>query len=268
MKLISYSKEDHAGTNIAKILVEKIGFKKTSETFDKNPIYEKGDTKLIASEKTVRELEEVPFNPEVMFVASRHRSKSEKPTLTTHVTGNFGKAEMGGEDGKLCVAPALWLRESFLSLSKNNKNEKYSVTLEVTHHGPTELPFPLIFIEVGSSEEQWQDVSACEVVAKTISELLTKNPEKVPVGIGFGGPHYAPNFNPIMGKITLGHIMPKHAMAFLDKKMVEQMLQKTIPKPELAVIDWKGMQGDERKILINLLDELKIPYRKTSELKN
>ena len=65
---------------------------------------------------------------------------------------------------------------------------KYDVTLEVTHHGPTELSVPSLYAEIGSTETQWKDPEAGEVVAKAI---LAVSLEKVPAGLGFGGGHYA-----------------------------------------------------------------------------
>ena len=40
------------------------------------------------------------------------------------------------------------------------KGLKYDVTLEVTHHGPTELSVPSLYAEIGSTEIQWKDPEA------------------------------------------------------------------------------------------------------------
>lgn len=255
VKLIAFSREDIAGNNIVKILVENYGFEKRK------------DIRVIGFEESFLFKDRFDeFEPEICIVASRHRSDSGKPTLTCHSTGNFGRADVGGKEGQLAIAPALYLRQALLGLKRNVNDLPYEISLEVTHHGPSELPFPVLFIEVGSEEKQWRDMKACEVVAKTINELVEKEPEKAPVAIGFGGPHYAPNFSKISENVALGHIAPKYAADFLNEGMIRQMMERTTPTPELAVIDWKGFRGAERSRIIESLDKLNIAWKKTSEL--
>ena len=183
------------------------------------------------------------------------------------MTGNFGKAELGGRDGELALAPALYLREALKGLLNYGRDSGYSISLEVTHHGPTSLPFPLVFVEVGSALEQWNDLNACRIVAKVINDLMACKPEKVPTAIGFGGPHYAPNFTAVIEKVALGHIMSKYAIENASKEMIKQMMEKTLPKPDYALFDWKGLSGGEKQKVIRILDELKLPWRKTSDFK-
>ena len=45
---------------------------------------------------------------------------------------------------------------------KQNLTEEYSVTLEVTHHGPL-IEIPCCFIELGSQEKQWNDKEAAKI---------------------------------------------------------------------------------------------------------
>ena len=115
-------------------------------------------------------LQKLETSPSLAIVASRHSSKSGTPTLTCHSTGNFGPAEAGGNPKQLGIAPALYLREALLGL-KENPPEGYEVSLEVTHHGPSSLPFPIMFVEVGSTERGWEDMTACGFVAGVIEKL-------------------------------------------------------------------------------------------------
>jgi len=259
--------DDIAGTNIAKVLRKDFGFMETDEIYDDVPVCKRDDTLLVASKENITRLESFGnFDPDVCIAVSRHRSESGKPTLTTHVTGNYGNAEVGGQPGKLSIAPALYLRKSLEYLLKN-QIAGYEVSLEVTHHGPTELPFPLVYVEVGSSEEQWNDENACTVVAEVADALVSLPIEDVPTAIGFGGPHYAPNFNETTKNIALGHIAPKYAMEYVDKAMIQQMIERTIPRPDLTVIDWKGLKGAEKQRVTGILDEIGLSWKKTSELK-
>ena len=245
---------------------------------------------------------------ELCIVASRHKSKSGMPTLTCHSPGNFGRADMGGEEKKLGIAPAMYLRGAILSLQRQKerlretwlkeeesmKNESdreesvkgeskreesvkeesgrnksmdrrdyevkiglddYEVTLEATHHGPT-LNIPMLFIEVGSTEKQWMDLGACGAAAWVILEVIGSTPSDngFPVAIGFGGGHYCRKFTGLSREYAIGHICPKYNLHNLDSEMITQMIKRTLPKPEYALVEKKGM-GKEKRRVIGLLDD-------------
>jgi len=254
MKLVAFSSDDVAGRNIAGILVGELGISVGS---------------VVEVEGNLKDKSGLPCSPELLVVASRHKSKSGKPTLTCHATGNYGVAGLGGVSGHLQLTNALYLRRAFLLFREKQRQYglPYDVSLEVTHHGPTELPFPLLYVEVGSSEKQWNDMNACRAAAEVVRELLLQEPEKIPTAIGFGGPHYAPNFSEVVDGVALGHIMPKHAVEYASREMVLQMIKKTQPRPEFAVLDWKGLRGEERQRVTGILSETGLPWKKTSELK-
>lgn len=265
-KLVVFSKKDIAGTNIVKILIDKFNFSETGEAFDGFPVYGKNDISIACGKNDAIYLDHLNiFKPEICVFASRHRSESKKPTLTCHSPGNFSTPGAGGNERELSYAPALYLQKAINLLKIYGNNIPYDVSFEVTHHGPTNLSFPVIFIEVGSCEEQWNDLSACEVAADVIYEILTRDIKEVPTAIGFGGPHYAPNFTKISDKIAAGHIAPKYAADFLDRKMIEQMIEKTVPRPDFAVIDWKGLKGSRRRNIIEILDDFGLEWKKTGD---
>jgi len=269
MRLILYSLDDLAGCNISKALVGGCGFKETGGTHDGMPTYGKGDVVLAASKKNVKDIDSVQFKPEVCVVASRHKSESGKPTLTCHPTGNFGGADLGGLPGRLQLTNSLYLRQSLILLNeaKGKYGLPHEVSMEVTHHGPTELPFPLLYIEVGSAEEQWRDMRTCQAVAGVIDELMFAQVEDKSSAIGFGGPHYAPNFNLVAKDYAVGHIMPKYAAEHITREMVKEMVAKTTPEPQTAIVDWKGLRGAEKDMLQGILDKLGMRWVKTSGLK-
>jgi D-aminoacyl-tRNA deacylase len=269
MKLILYSMDDLAGSNISRMLIRKYGFTDSGEYYLGSPIYRRGDVLLFGTHSSVRDLDNIPLNPEVCVVASRHRSESGTPTLTCHPTGNWGKAELGGQDGTLQLTDARYLRQSLLNLQKVREKYglKYEVSMEVTHHGPTALPFPLLYVEVGSTQKEWSDEDACNAAAEAIHDTVFNKPDPKPSAIGFGGPHYAPNFNAAATNHAIGHIMPKHAVENMTKTMVAQMIEKTQPRPTLALVDWKGLKGAEKAALQEILDEIGFPWAKTSQHK-
>ena len=75
------------------------------------------------------------INADMFVFLSRHVSQAKIPTLSVHVPGNFGPAEHGGIARKLCIAPALLMRNIFLELNNLN-NIGYDIVYEATHHGP------------------------------------------------------------------------------------------------------------------------------------
>jgi len=271
MKLIAISQPNEASRNIGKILVEKYKFKHT-ELFRTLPIYKKADLVLVECAEDVLHLGYLAdyFQPEILVIASTHRSSAGVNTLTCHSPGNWSSADLGGEPKTLAVAPALYIREALKELhklkSERRELEKYEVSLEVTHHGPTPN-IPVLFVEVGSSKKQWQDLNACEAVADTIYKVLSKKirrPKSVPVVVGFGGNHYAPGFTrkTLENKLIPGHICPKYQADKLTEQMILQAFERTTPKPDFAAIEWKGLSGPQRKKILEILEKNKIKWKK------
>ncbi|HDR53155.1 MAG TPA: hypothetical protein ENN60_00555 [archaeon] len=195
-------------------------------------------------------LEKIVSRNDLVIVASSHKSEKGTPSLTAHTPGNFGPAEMGGEPGRLAINPALYVSEAVREFARLKERRPalagYDVCLEVTHHGPS-FSQPIVFVEVGSSEKQWRDMEAIRAAADVIVHLLDANPEGE-VGLGVGGTHYAPYFTKkCLEGVNFGHICPKYASDYLDKKMLEQMANQTWPKPEVVWIDWKGTPGGLRQ---------------------
>ena len=203
---------------------------------------------------------------DVLVFASKHASKEGRPTFSCHVAGNWGDARFGGHPKELCVAPALFLKRMFISLKESAKGLPHDVTLEATHHGPL-VRKPSLFVEIGSDEEEWKKEENANVVASAIMKCLSaKNPDGVKVAVGLGGPHYCSQFNKVqMGnEIAVGHICPKHCLAFPDREMLTQAWERTIPKPDFFLLDWKGL-GSEKQRIVGLLKECGYPFRRTDE---
>ena len=103
-------------------------------------------------------LEEI--NPELFIFASRHVSEASRPSFLIHATGNWDvNADFGGSPNDLSNTSALLLKAGFVSLTENAKSTQLSdfmVNVEVTHHGPTVLKKPLVFMELGSSKKEWE----------------------------------------------------------------------------------------------------------------
>lgn len=255
MKLIAISNKDLASKNIGKFLLKNYPFIKKGE------FYTFKNINIIKCKEDVLELDYLEkYSPELLLIASPHKSVSRKPSLTCHVPGNWSNAEYGGRNQKLSIAPALFIREVIMNFIKE-KIPGFEVSLEVTHHGPS-IDVPTLFVEIGSSEEQWKNLLICEKVAKVIFKTLTNKPEEVPVAIGFGGTHYGAKFNKFISSVAFGHICPKYAADSLNESMILKAFEKTIPKPSKALLDWKGLTSYQREKIIHVLNKKNISWEK------
>ncbi|MFC7166570.1 D-aminoacyl-tRNA deacylase [Halospeciosus flavus] len=145
-------------------------------------------------------------DPDYVVFASRHSGET-GALLTAHFTGNFGEAEYGGADRDLaetCPNAA----KHVLDAMEDYAPEEYEVGMECTHHGPTDVGAPAMFVELGSGEEQWADPDAAEAVARGILDLDGVDPTTERTVVAFGGGHYAPRPTRIVRETAwaVGHV--------------------------------------------------------------
>jgi len=221
-------------------------------------------------------LDETKIEPDFLIFASRHTSKTARPAFLVHTTGNWSKdVDFGGEPQDLSLASALLHKAGFISLveQKSITNlSDFSIDIEVTHHGPTILEKPLIFMELGSSKAEWVISDAGEsiarVIIKTIFKFLDyKKKGDQEIGLGFGGTHYAPNYHRLIRNknIAMSFICPKYYIQELNFELIRNMVENTFEKVDYFIIDWKGTNSEDKKHLIPLLEEFDIPIKKTKD---
>lgn len=262
---IVYSKKDIAGINIAEQF-KQIGF------LPQFPIIELQKETIYSNElnpKNYPELREIDF----IIFASRHQSKEKTPSLSLHAPGNWRGADFGGFPGKVCKTSAFVLKYLFKELNKNASESeelknKYQITLECTHHGPL-IEIPCCFIEIGSTEREWEDKCAGKIIAKTILSLQNyKSGNWIPC-IGVGGPHYCPNFNKIQlnSEYAISHIIPEYCFPVITP-ILKEAEAKTLEQVKEILLDWKGCgKSEERQKTINLLNQLNFNYKRTNNIK-
>jgi D-aminoacyl-tRNA deacylase len=262
---IVVSEKDIAGMNIKERLLEGYTF------IGKGSDYELKENKNISlhiiKEDTIHSEElDKRIEADIFIFATRHKAKAGIKTLTCHTPGNFGKAEFGGRDKKLCVAYANLMKKAYLKLKENSEGLDYYVSLECTHHGPY-IEKPCMFIEIGSTEDEWRDEKAAKAVAKTIIDIIKGNIPEDKAAIGLGGLHYCDNFNKLLERsdIAVGHICPKYNLENLDEDMLKQMTEKSKENAEFVILDWKGL-GKEKQRIVELLEKLKIKYLRTDKI--
>ncbi len=200
--------------------------------------------------------------PDRIIFLSRHASKNPKPVLTVHVTGNYQEADLGGDPGTLTPADPSLMYAVLQNLLRYAP-PGYAVSYEVTHHGPTGLPLPSFFVEIGSTDMEWNDTIAACAVAKAV--LLAIEEPVIPM-IGFGGTHYATRQTELsfVSRAAFGHIVPSRQTESIDLDMVRMMTVMT--KAEAAYIDKKSLSRDEIKRITDLLREIKLPVLGQTDL--
>ncbi|HEY7508227.1 MAG TPA: D-aminoacyl-tRNA deacylase [Nitrososphaera sp.] len=179
---------------------------------------------------------------------SKHRSDSEIPTLTCHCTGNFADAPFGGNPKEIAMAlPSL--QKAYLQAITRAGARGYDVIIEATHHGPTSLKKPVLFVELGSSEKQWADASAARAMCDALLQSLDFTPCKK-VGVAIGGTHYPTKFNKLLleSEFGLAAVASKHALAAIDEPMLAQMIKKSAEKVTHVILDAKGLGSHKERI--------------------
>jgi len=218
----------------------------------------------------LKNIEKSEFQNSVLIFLSKHASKSKIPALTSHFTGNFSiDNSLGGAPSEIGVAYPSFQKVYMKNLySMKNSLPKYDLTIEASHHGPTSSSNPILFIEIGSSEEEWNNKKTakvvCECLMQTIQNVSEKtNVEESEIAIGLGGNHYPQKFNNLIltSNIAFASIASKHNLRFISNEMLEQMGGKSIEKVTSIYIDKKGM-GSEKDRILSLLrtQELETKY--------
>jgi len=287
------SLKDKASVNIKENIINNFNFNKLEEQFENNNTYQyTTNSKIIKlytinSELIFAENIDNKINADLFIFISKHSAREDRKSLTLHPIGNFGKADLGGKEETLCIAPAVYLKNIFIELNKNAQNSDYEVFMEATHHGPF-LEKPALFVEIGTTEKEWEDKNAGNIIAKSlisiiknnsnnnflknknnnelinenfnINKIRNNNYESVFV---IGGSHYNYLANKVMLKsdYASGHICAKYNLEKLNIDLIKQAMEKTIPTAKFVLLDWKGL-GKEKHRILNLLEKNNIEYHR------
>lgn len=286
--LIIASSEDPASINIKNCLLEQTKWEPTNNFLNQQVYLHKEikdlimitiPDKKITHENIVEEVkQQLELDPKQAIFISRHTSKTGEPTLTVHPIGNYGNADFGGTAKTLSKASPKIMTQLLRNLKKYTKEKKlyHKVCFEVTHHGPF-MPIPTVFIEVGSTEEEWNKKQPAEVVAKSLLQLFKKYQyerdfkEKMPVLLGVGGGHYAPRFTDVAleKNIAFGHMIPSYQInaGNIDGKMFKQALEKT-PNVEGVYIHKKALKKSQVSEYKQWFQENDTPVISSKDLPN
>ena len=145
--LVAYEK-DQAGHNIARFI---------SQELEKNDSVYRGqyfDLAIISSPTISADWLEEKFDYDGYIFLSKHAAESGVLALTCHNTGNFSVAKFGGCDRQVSI-PHPYIQKSYIQnlWKSRTKFSQFQITIEATHHGPTALTKPSLFIEIGTTEK-------------------------------------------------------------------------------------------------------------------
>ena len=237
MNLIIASNADSASINLRDRLLEMSPWIKCGK-YDGNDMWEiteeRGDyckkgTRLISINNTHINAEKIDesFEKEnhvkinnIIFL-SRHKAASGKPSLTVHPIGNWGKAEYGGKEGKITpTSPKLMT--GLLRKIKENQIEGFDVCFEATHHGPL-LDTPTIFLEIGSTGNEWEDKVPAQTLIKSLLEVKYNKGKNV---VGIGGGHYTPRFTEaaLTHNVNFGHMVANYGIPYVNTEKIKEAI--------------------------------------------
>ena len=262
--IIVYSERDPAGKNIAQHL-RGSGI----EIF-------KVDEDIIRCDKEIEGI----GAPRIIF-ASRHRSEKGQTSFTVHPIGNWGKAEKGGNDNTICPSLPIEMKNALISINTNSDTNKFKdngwkICMEVTHHGPF-CKVPCFFIEIGSSENEWNNKDAGKIIADSILEVTGFGEEKTikqggeekdwKVCLGVGGGHYSPKFTPLIldesdSGIAFSHILPDYHAETVDFDTFKQGIVASDRKISHVLFDWKGLKKAGRERITKFSDQIGVKWEK------
>jgi D-aminoacyl-tRNA deacylase len=254
LKLIAYSTADPAGDNIAVHLRSLLPFSPCN--FGSTSAMSCGDYCLVGLPCPLISLEMDAGGIEWLLCLSRHKSESGRTCLTAHTPGNpAGKADYGGEPGSVGISNArlqsVLIRE--LVKSRDALGLSIDVSVEATHHGPTELAFPVTFVEIGSERQSWEDPGLGGAVARAVAASIRCLSDAPPgAAMAVGGGHYPEKFTALMasGEYSIGHIIPKYAMtANPDPAIFRRCMERTQGGCSCIIVDWKGTPSTAKDAL-------------------
>ena len=246
------SSQDLAGATMIDYL-KSAGFVGRGQSY--RSAYHKGVQLYVApgSLLTLESLDEAYPDAGSFIFLSKHRSDSQIPTLTCHCTGNFADNPYGGNQKEIAISyPSLQKGYLKAITAARHRVPEYDIVIEATHHGPTSLKKPVLFVELGSSERQWGDSRAAGVICDTLLGLLDRGVERCgKVGIALGGTHYPSKFNKLLLKSEFGlaAVASKHNLEAIDGQMLGQMIEKSVEKVTHIVVDGKGLGSQKDRIM-------------------
>jgi len=272
MHLIVCSSRDQASINIKNNILTMLDFERTKVGdyelyFTEDIGLIEIDESLIYADHLDERLRRMGLKFEEILFASRHSSKDERKILTVHVSGNVGEAKYGGKPYSLARPSPITMKNYVLALMKRVNEIEFQFTLEATHHGPSEIKTPSAFYEIGSTEKEWRDETAGEIVADCMVKAIRDERRDWPIAVGIGGTHYVPRQTEIIvsTKFTFGHNFAKYTFPYLNPEIVKKAVE--ISDASYIIIDEKSVTSKVKVMLKEVAEDLNVEILKSKIVK-
>jgi D-aminoacyl-tRNA deacylase len=278
MPILVFSKGNTAGEAIAHALIGKYGFMPKENIVTEDGKYSwrswsDGRFKMI--ELTTMHIfsdqlmDYSLFNSsDLIVMLSTHKSEANLACVSIHSNGNFGERNrMGGNPRELAYSSASAQKIGLAYLSKNPL-EGFPYYLEATHHGPTAWKSPIVWVEIGSTEKEYANSAAGELMTNCAMEICEKwksgekaNPNDI-TALGFGGTHYCAKFSKLIleGNYEFSYIFSKHLLSESTPEMIKQAIEKSVETVEIALIEKKSINAATREKIIADLKTVGLNY--------
>jgi len=225
------------------------------------------DERLIYADHLDERLKKLGLNFEEILFASRHSSKDERKILTVHVSGNVGEAKYGGKPYSLAKPSPITIKNYVLALMDRIDETEFEFTLEATHHGPSEIHTPSAFYEIGSTEREWRDDVAGEIVADCMLRAIGDDRRDWLIAVGIGGTHYVPRQTEIIisTRFTFGHNFAKYTFPNLNPDIVKRAIE--VSDAKYIIVDEKSTTSSVKVMLSEVAEDLNVEILKSKIVK-
>ncbi|MBT4823834.1 hypothetical protein HN695_03445 [Candidatus Woesearchaeota archaeon] len=222
------------------------------------------------------------IDADLFIFATTHKSNANKKTLCVHPIGIYNDdISLGGKAHSLVPTSPWLIKNLFLEMKTQKEKlvkeghsilEEFEISVEQTHHGPY-LEKPALFIEIGSTEEEWTTKEAGNLIANALFNVLGKfDSEKNTTNSSnnacvIGGGHYNQVGNKLLEKTDycIGHIASKYYVEILDENLLKQMADGS--NTDLFIFDWKSC-GKGKHRVVELIEKLGYKWEKSKDLFN
>ncbi|QKR00416.1 D-tyrosyl-tRNA(Tyr) deacylase [Metallosphaera tengchongensis] len=196
---------------------------------------------------------------DAVIMICRHESSSRTPTITVHHPGNPGGKPLGGKPWELGIANPRLLTSIFREILKMDTD--LDKVIEATHHGPTNLPVSVTFVEIGSDERFWTNQGLVDSLARAVLRGIEnfENTDCSSTYLVFGGPHYSRTASSLAKMNCISHIISKHFISELNSNLIFQAIERNVTKPNTAILD--SIQREKREMITNILSSNNISFQ-------
>ncbi len=251
------SGQDLAGRTMVRCLRDRMGFeasRRDGESTFLSARYQRVKLHVTPDDLLHQERLDDAYPQAAAYIfLSKHKSDSKIPTLTCHCTGNFADNPYGGNPREIAISyPSLQKRYLQALVAAKDRVPRYDITIEASHHGPTSLKKPILFVELGSSESEWSDENAASAICNVLLSVLDEGFDRCDnVGIALGGTHYPTKFNKLLleSELGLAAVASKHNLEAIDPEMLDQMISRSVEPVTKVIVDSKGLGNQKERMM-------------------